>query len=127
MATHKVTWFFEGPEHGWTESLWLVTGLAHADTLKAARNLALRRVMLLGMECKIKATRISTEGAGPDALLDYEEHKPDNQEPAAHPDVGVLIRCNNVGDTRWKHIFLRGIWDRVEDNYGNYKRDFKPW
>jgi hypothetical protein len=127
MATHKVTWFFEGRERGWTESLFYVTGLGHQQTLEHAKILAIRRVDLLGVECKIKATRVSTEGSGPDALLDYEEFKPGSQEPAAHPDIGVLIRCNNVDDHRWKHIFLRGVWDRIEDNNGDYKRKFKPW
>lgn len=137
MATLKITLFFEGRGKGWTESYWRPgAGGDHDAQLAVTRSLCALRAQLLGRECRIKAYRISTEGTGPDALLKYEEFKPkgdlDNAGmekeftiTSAQPDVGLLVRCSNLGYTKHKFVFLRGIWDVVEDEHGLYKPNNK--
>lgn len=136
MAIHKVTWFYDGKEHGWTESLWTVATGSHNDTLKFARFLLGRRVQLLGIECRAKAVRVSTEGVGPDALLVYVDFTPRfglesggkvRTEPADFPDAAVQIRCQGPLDASHKMIFLRGIWDAVDVNNGVYLPGYKDW
>lgn len=133
MAELKATLFFEGRGRGWTESYWRPGAPGDHDAqVDITMALAAHRAQLLGRECWIKAYRISTEGTGPDALLKYVElrHKgkkttgPDGiaalAPQAAQPDVGLLVRCSNIGRTKHKYIFLRGIWDVVENEHGKY-------
>lgn len=132
MATLKITLFFEGRGRGWTESYWRPgAGGDHEAQEEATMSLTTARAQLLGRECWIKAYRISTEGTGPDALLKYVDirHKAKANTPlgeaglaptAAQPDVGLLVRCSNIGRTKHKFIFLRGIWDLVENEHGKY-------
>lgn len=133
MATLKITLFFQGEGKGWTESYWRPgPGGDHEAQIGPTLGLARLRAQLLGKECHIKAYRISTEGTGPDALLKYIDIRhelpvgqagaPVGKIPtAAQPDVALLLRCSNLGRTKHKFIYLRGIWDMVEDEHGKYK------
>jgi len=137
MATHKVTWFFAGTTWGWTESLWYnSTDNNHRTTLLAANNVAAARAELLGKECKIFATRVSTEGVSPDALLRYQDWTPTfkknskgdiTEQETDHEDAALLIRCSNNDDRKHKFIFLRGIWDAIDVNHGKYDPTVFDW
>lgn len=136
MPIQKVTFVFDGRQCGWTESHWYQSadGL-HAETMAKAADLGLARAQLLGDECKIKAIRVSTEGVGPDAMLNYVDMKPGtktgsngdhiNQEDTAQRDVALQIRMEDASHSRHKLIFLRGIWDKVETDQGTYAPDDK--
>lgn len=133
VATHKVTWFFEGKGRGWTESLWFGSNNgAYEQTMGAAKTLAAERAEMLGKECWIKAIRVSTEGTGPDAMLRYVDFRQKGdvagkignaiqlKKGTAQPDVALLIRFENITQDRHKFVFMRGIWDEVENNHGVY-------
>lgn len=131
-ATHKVTFFFEGRGRGWTESLHYASpDDDYMRTTADANKLAVLRANLLGKECWIKAIRVSKEGTGPDAELTYVRYEPKGlkvgvngneilKRGAAQPDVGLLLRCENAAHTQHKFLYLRGIWDEVENNHGEY-------
>lgn len=130
MAIHKVTFVFDGRLCGWTESHWVnAIEASHEITLEAAKKLAAKRANLLGVECSIKAIRVSTEGVGPDAMLRYLRYRPafpsPNQAPAtaekaAQKDVALQVRMENGTHTQHKLIFLRGVWDSIESENGEY-------
>lgn len=133
----KVTFFFKGSQHGWTESYWLNSGSGlHADSVRKCQDLFDDRANLLGIECSGHAFRISTESTGPDALLEYYSAVPifvKNQQgvlgvhQSDEPDVALLMRCNNALLTAHKHIFLRGIWDEVDVSHGRYNPEVEGW
>jgi hypothetical protein len=130
MAIHKVTFVFDGRQCGWSESHWLNSiDASHEITMDAAKKLAAKRAALLGVECFIKAIRVSTEGTGPDAMLRYVRYRPKFiesangdlvGEKAAQKDVALQIRMENAAHTQHKLVFLRGIWDAVESDQGEY-------
>ena len=133
----KVTLFFEGRQHGWTESYWFASASGlHTGTFDPTRALCKARAQLLGSECKIKAFRISTEGTGPDALLKYEEFITAPLKggsvgapvfpSAAEEDVALQVRFENSERNAHKLTFLRGIWDAVETRHGKYT-PFDEW
>lgn len=119
----KVTFIFEGGPKGWTESFVKGNSDAHEVVMESAKDLATARALLLGANCRIKAIRVGTEGADNDAMLEYlteAKYRGNPQKPAAQPDVALMIRCENAAHTRRKMIFLRGIWDEVENDHGQY-------
>lgn len=136
---HKVTWFFKGRTFGWTESLWFLSQSGNlVDTFAAAQIVAAVRADLLGIEASIFAIRCSQQNAGPDAILRYVNFTPTfkgatNGVPAqpvescAMEDTALLVRCENGQDTKWKQIFMRGIWDNVETTLGVYQPLYGDW
>lgn len=136
MPIQKVTFIFDGRLCGWTESHWYNSADGvHVETLKKAYTFAERRAPLLGVECKIKAIRVSTEGVGPDALLVYTDYRPARTplsngaflgEKSAQKDVALQLRMENSAHTAHKLTFLRGIWDSVENDQGQYTPS-KAW
>lgn len=138
MALFKVTYIFEGPAKGWTESYVLNgVGTDHTKQVPAVVTLAKARVKLLAEPCFIKGYRISLEGTGPDALLSYDKYAPQKValptgdvvglDKAADPDQAVLIRCSNATQSKHRFIYLRGVPDFQEQNYGEYQKDGKVW
>lgn len=135
-VVQKVTFIFDGRLCGWTESHWFNSpDGVHLETAKKARDLALARAMLLGVECSIKAIRVSTEGVGPDAHLTYVNYRPTFEvasngallgEKAAQKDVALQVRMEDGTHSKHKLIFLRGIWDSVENDMGVYTPS-KAW
>lgn len=131
--THKVTFFFRGKGKGWTESLWYASSNgSYEQTMGQAKVIARARAELLGKECEIHAIRVSTEGTGPDAELEYVTYKQTGEavgkigdavklkRGTAQPDVALLVRFANAARTQHKFVFVRGIWDEVENDYGVY-------
>lgn len=133
MPEIKATFFFEGRIKGWTESYYR-PGLnnSHFVHYEEAYALAVKRAQLLGVESEIKAIRISTEGLIGDALLRYVNLKaqPTKTTPAgnaatpprgtAQPDVALLLRCHDALGQHHKYVYLRGIWDQIENQNGLY-------
>lgn len=120
MPDMKFTMFFDGFQKGWTESYYTSTGDTHEQVLLRGKALASARAQLLGKECSIKAVRVSTEGVNNDAMLRYLRWEGNPQQFAAQPDVALMLRCENALHNKWRHAYLRGIWDSVETNHGVY-------
>lgn len=123
----KCTWIFEGPQKGWTESLYLeplTQTFGEAATL--TNNLCVPRAALLGRECAIKAFRVQiVEDA---ANLKVKRRGDTIQrpvfgypgEPASDADLALLCDFTDAQLTRHKSLFLRGIWDSISQSYGGY-------
>lgn len=134
MAIFKVTFIFQGGARGWSESYWLNgIGTDHTKQVPAVVTLAKLRAKCLGSPCFIKGYRISLESEGPDALLSYDRFEPAKVvlgsgaapliAPAAQGDVALLIRCSNATQSKHKFVFMRGIWDSVEGDHGEYEKN----
>lgn len=132
MAYFKITYIFEGPGKGWTESYILNgSGADHTKQVPAVVTLAKARANLLAKPTYIKGYRISLDGTGPDALLSYDRFDPKTVplptgqvlalDKAADPDQALLIRCSNGTMSKHRFIYLRGIPDGIEVNYGQYE------
>lgn len=123
--------FFDGRACGWTESHWYNSSTgSHNLTMDKAKILAGKRARLLGTDCRIKAIRVSTEGSGPDACLEYIDYKPNYAKDssgkligptAAQKDVAVQLRMQDQDCKKWKLTFLRGCWDIIESENGDYQ------
>lgn len=129
MPVKKVTFVFDGRQCGWTESYYLESGEDHKKVMELAKDIATPRARLLGAEASIKAIRISTEGVDNDGMLEYTPDLRGNlQKPCAQRDVCLMVRCENAGHNAWRNMFMRGIWDEVEDEQGRYiGRKNKAW
>jgi len=123
----KVTWIFDGPQKGWTESLYIepLTGtFAEASTL--ANNLCTPRRLLLSSQCAIKGYRVQVvqDAAG----LTVKRRGDTIQRPffgnstqsGADADLALLLDFVDAPLTRHKVLYLRGIWDAISQNYGAY-------
>lgn len=134
MPLLKITNFFEGRSHGWTESYF--AGFATNDLGSAYVNIALPiandRAQLLGDPCYIKAIRVSVERNDDgttvlrDSYLQYVKILPAfgsaevTRKLAADSDVALQVIWQNATNQLRKFIFLRGIWDDVETAGGEY-------
>lgn len=124
----KATMFLEGKEHGWTESYWTLWPTNdYLDVMANLKTLAKARAALLGKECFIKALRVSQETVKGDSYLLYVNYNGDLQQPAAEPDAAVLFRIRNQDFSRAHNSFLRGFWDVVETNNGEYLSAMPAW
>jgi hypothetical protein len=123
----KCTFIFDGPQKGWTETLYIepLTGtFAEASTL--TNNLCTPRALLLGSQCAIKAYRVQVvQDAGG---LTVKRRGDTIQRPffgnstqtCADADLALLLDFVDAPLTRHKSLFLRGIWDAISQNYGAY-------
>lgn len=124
----KHTWIFAGNQKGWSESLY-IEGVA--GTIEAGRVIAMQvaplRAQLLGANLYIKAIRVQvTEDAGGNPV----KRRGDtfqglffpgvSNEPAAAPDLSVLIDYVNLVGDRHRVGYLGGIWDSISTNFGVY-------
>ena len=112
----KATMVFEMNARGWTESLWknFADGISLATVWNSANSLAGKRVELLGDQARIKAIRVSDEAVKNDAFLKYTDILPHTGKDCDEPDASILLTLRDGASKRFKHIFLRGIWDDVD-------------
>jgi hypothetical protein len=124
----KATWEFAAPQKGWTESLWLepVTG-TFGEATTIVSNTCVPRARLLGTECYIKAFRVQiVEDAGGAKVTRRGDNfqnirfDGDGNEHAAEEDVCLELDFIDSTLTRHKTLFLGGIWDSIESNFGAY-------
>jgi len=126
----KCTFIFEGPQKGWTESLYLeplTQTFAEASTL--TQNLCVARAKLLGRESAIKAYRVQVvqdAGGLPVKRRGDTIQRPFfgyEGQPGADADLALLCDFLDATATRHKSMFMRGIWDIISQNYGAYTPD----
>jgi len=125
----KCTWIFSGNLKGWTETLYhQPTSGQFADTVAAVAVVNPFRAALLGKECEILAERVQQvqDAAGAKVLRtgDTFQNNPivgNANEPAAAIDVCVEMDFLDSGKTRHKTLFLGGVWDSIESNFGVYQ------
>lgn len=128
MPIYKTVLSFEGRKHGWKEGWWQNnTDTDYRSAIDAGKVLASKRAKLLGSQCKIIAVEVSREDETGEGLLEYVTYKGVGQRDAAHQDVGVLLTCRDALNKKRKHSFLRGIWDDVETEHGDYKKNLAVW
>jgi hypothetical protein len=119
---------FGGGQKGWTESYYIRNVQTSIPAGKAVLDqLAISRAGLLGAGLYIKALRVQeVEDAANNPVLRVGDTfqgasivSPNTQQPA-HPDLSLLLDCTTQGLRRHKLIYLGGIWDAIEDNFGTY-------
>lgn len=120
----KGTLIFEGPQYGWTESLWQTNGYTDlGQVYPAFQQLALLRAPMLGAQCKIIGIRVSDEAVSGDALLNYVNIPGDSTQGADDPSSSLNVVMRDANNAQFKHIFFRGIWDTVAINFGTYDQN----
>jgi hypothetical protein len=124
----KVTWFFEGPQKGWTESLYIQpTSGTWAEAVAAVNAVNPVRAALLGQNLAIKAWRLQVvQDAGGNKVTRRGDTfqnlviNGDSQRPASDKDDCVEMDFLDSTQNRHKILFLGGIWREIVNNYGNY-------
>lgn len=124
MAIIKVTWFFEQNGYGWTESFWRNGANVNDPTIAPAADLyATKRIRCSGRETYLRYVRWSEEGVFRDSFgRTYSGYglQGDSTRVSDEPNTALLMRWRDAAGTRVKQQFLRGVWDSVVDNGGNY-------
>ncbi len=117
----KCTFMFEGPQYGWTESIWQTNGYSDlGQVYPLAQQYALLRAPMLGTQCKIIGIRVSDEAEAGDALLNYVNIPGDSTHGADDPSSSLNVVMRDTNNKQFKHIFFRGIWDDVAINFGTF-------
>jgi len=138
MANVRVTIDIVQYAQSVSESYWLPKNSSDLSTYgTVADRLAQKRIKLCGAQGYLLAYRVSEEGVFRDG---YTFHYPlpaiitggSTSGSTSSPiygtsgqnsdaiDTTLIIRARNADYTRWKTIFLRGIWDAVVDQGGRY-------
>lgn len=126
MPIFKGTIIFAGPAHGWTESYLLNNAEEdYTGSMTKLRSLGTLRARLLGESCRLIGLRISQEGVRYDALSQAVNYPSGRGPylpgwPSDAPDAALLIRCEDILRRRHKNIFLRGIPDDLDQQFGQY-------
>jgi hypothetical protein len=121
MALFKCTMIFDGPKHGWTESHW--NNFASADygaMMTDFKVRAIDRAACMGKECSIIGLRVSQEGIRNDAWSISVSYRGASQWTCDEPDASLLIRFSDLALRRHKNLFMRGIPDDIDVNFGQY-------
>lgn len=123
MPDMKITFFFAARERGWTESYFRITTDTDLNAVVTQAELVAElRAQMLGKEARIFAIRASNEDVKNDSYLRYKDFKNTDANPrdCADLDIAILARLANFGFTRFKNVFLRGFWDSLEVNAGQF-------
>lgn len=134
MSIYKGQYIFEGRGRGWTEVWYWLASTGTLD-MQGARFLAtfdVRR-LLLGKEYGFKGIRVSeelTDLGQPvlnDSWLRREEQLGYQSEPGWEEDLALVVKCQSLDRSKRRNIFMRGLWDKIEDNGGAYMRGYGTW
>ncbi len=126
----KCTMFFNGPKHGWSETHWYSSpNSAYPPVMLTLETLATRRAPLMGKECSIIGLRVSIENPiRNDAMSrDLEGFVGYSGYTADEPDAALLLRASDPSFAKHKQIYLRGIPDAIDVNFGTYDPSLAGW
>lgn len=131
MPVFKVTMIFSGPQHGWTESWWNNWPNNDYNAMMADLNkLALNRQQLLSNQTTIIGLRVSLEGLKNDGFAKYVSYDVGNTSPACdsdEPDACVVAHAYDNNYARKKAVYLRGIPDAIDIQFGRLVIDPCDW
>jgi len=128
------TMFFTGEGVGWSESHSLELEQAFIDhdaAMVQLRDLANRRALLLGRQCYISGLRVSARGVTGDSVPEEVNLRASKLAKdfglqgglvpdCTQPDVALLVRFGAFLPGRQKNLYMRGIWDQIEEEGGKY-------
>jgi len=124
----KITWEFAGIQTGWTETLYMEPLTAtFAEAASAAQAMVPYRAKLLGIQTEIKAVRVQVvqDAAGTKVVRRGDNfqgiNKAGSEKPTNDPDVALECDFIDTTLTRHKTMFMRGIWNIITTDYGEYK------
>lgn len=124
MAIIRCTLFFEQGKYGWTESYW-TNAASLTDPAMQARGLQLaqKRIKVSGAHTTLPYMRYSVEGVFRDAFFNV---LPSNglvgtiNKISDAPSTALLCTQKTADNSKSRNIYLRGIWDDVVHNGGEY-------
>ncbi len=123
----KFTFFMEQKTYGWSESFYQDRVDLGLNFVLDATNVATARAALLGAQGRVSYARISTtQTVAPEtALVSFVGGGSSGLSgnaalPSDHPDTALLLRFNNLGNTKAKLMYLRGQPDSLVDAGGIY-------
>jgi len=135
----KTTFFFDGPKHGWSETHWQSqSALDYNTAMTAAQFLANARGAILAKPCSLIGIRVSQENPVKNDAnsIDYVV-LPSSQVvvSADEPDAAVLVRMQDPAFAKHKQMYMRGIPDDIDIDFGvltvaaepNWQVLFEAW
>lgn len=131
----KATLVFQTNSFGWSESfLWDGVNEQNLNVhMQSLQIIAQKRSQLLGSQSFVKAERVSleTDGAGlprvGDSILQYIRYNGPGMGTSDEPDAAVLVTMRNLVAAKRRNMFLRGIWDDVDNQGGFYLPSIAGW
>lgn len=131
MPVFKCTMIFSGPQHGWTESWWNNwPSNDYNAMMDDFQKLALNRAQLLSNQTQIIGLRVSIEGLKNDGFARYVAFDIGGQSPACdsdEPDACVVAHAYDANYARKKAVYLRGIPDAIDIQFGKLVTDPCDW
>lgn len=130
----KNTFIMQTNSYGFSESFLFQSSSGDLNVHIAAMDIiAQKRAALLGNDSFIKAIRVSVERDDleqprrGDAFLKYVNYLGATTPNSDDPDTGVLITMRNLVAQRRRNMFLRGIWDDINNSGGFYLPSIAGW
>lgn len=127
----KGTMIFSGPQHGWTESWWTSQPTnSYSFVSDLLDGLIRARAPLLGNQATIIGKRVSREDLLNEGFSEYVLVTNQNQSPSCdsdEPDACVVAHAYDDTFSRKKAVFLRGIPDSIDIQFGKLVTDPCDW
>jgi hypothetical protein len=121
MPRYKVTYIFDMPKHGFTESWWVDHSDTNLDAVRdTARFVAEKRALLMGDGCTMQACRIANADAAGRVGKTYSMIFTGDADNGSMPS-NVAINCifGTTDNQFQKIVQVRGGWDQWEGVGGN--------
>lgn len=134
MSVYKGQYICEGKGRGWTETWYWEASASTLDTqgTRFEGTVATRR-LLFGKEYGIKGYRVSEELNGAfepvlnDSWLRHVEYLGFQSEPGWEQDLALVVKAQNSTRTQRRNTYMRGCWDKIEEDGGNLNKAYGTW
>lgn len=123
MPFFKVTFIFECRNKGWSESYYRENGSSDPFLLRTVSDdLLKKRIAVAGKEVTCTYMRIANIETKRRVRLFFlgDTRKGVVGKPADNPESALILKMQDTTGGRAKTTFLRGYWDAVVDDGGNY-------
>ncbi len=120
MPRFKITYIFDMPKHGFTESWYVDSETSNLDVVRdRAAIVAEKRALLMGDGCTMQAVRISNDDLPGRVGKTYAMIKTGSSTQGAMAS-NVAVNCifGTADNNFQKLVQLRGCWDNWEGNGG---------
>lgn len=120
MPRYQITYIFDMPGHGFTESWWVDRDETNLDQIRdIARTVAEARMRLAGDDCTLQAIRISNGSeAGRVGKTYYNPIEGQSGKGSMASNVAMNAQFGTINNDYQKLVQLRGGWDEWEGEGG---------
>lgn len=124
----KVTLAFQQHAYGWTENYFLPAPSSNLEAeLAKAGTLATKRAPLSGSETSIPYVKVSNEQIARDVLVTGTTIVGHSAQPSDAPTTSLLCKRYGLNNSVISPLYMRGIWDAVVKEGGEFDFDNASW